>query len=122
MGVKVFTAGVAVAVGTAAFAFSANAVAAKPAGLGAIKAWHGGKHFAFHHRRAFRRAPFAPFFTGFVPSYYGDTVAPFIAEPTVQRIDPQLPPPYHLSCGRSRELVSVPSESGGERKIVVTRC
>jgi len=31
-------------------------------------------------------------------------------------------PPYQLTCTRSREIVTVPSENGGLREIGITRC
>jgi hypothetical protein len=130
MRAKLCATGVAAVLTVAALSLGAGAAASKPAG----PAWgaHGAFNFktapfvarhAFNRRRALSRAQGFPFFAGFAPGFYpGDFSAPLIIEPTVQRIDPYLPPPAHLTCHRVREIVVVPSEDGGERRIGITRC
>jgi hypothetical protein len=130
MCVKSYAAGIAAALSVAALVFTPNEAAAKPVGAG----WgaHGAfkfksapfiKRHALHHRRAFRRTPIGGVFAGFWPGYDPGYQMGVIGDwPTVQRIDPYLPAPASLTCHRSREIVTVPVEGGGERKIGVTRC
>ena len=58
--------------------------------------------------------------------YYGGYVAmPSDAQPVVNVAVPPaiiVQPPRALTCQRSREVVTVPTEEGGTRAITITRC
>ena len=72
-----------------------------------------------HHRRAFNRGPLGGIVAGVAPYYY---IAAAGDVPLLEGLDPPPPPPRVLSCRRSQETVTVPSEDGGERQIRITRC
>jgi hypothetical protein len=128
MRVTLRTASIAAVLSVAALISMPAEAAAKPFGAGwgapgKIKPWHFAKPWARHHRRAFRRAPFAGFVAGYWPGYDpGYDFGVIVDGPRSQRLDPYLPPAASLTCRRSYEIVTVPSETGGERKIGVTRC
>jgi hypothetical protein len=125
---RIYAAGVAAALGLALPLLTPVEVAAKSgaAGLGAhfslatkpahIASWRAGHH---HHRHAFRRRPLVVSVAGVAPDYdlRADAGAPLLAgfaAPT--------PSPRVLSCRHNLETVTVPSESGGDRQIRITRC
>ena len=89
-------------------------VAAKAAGAGfGARAIHAGGH-----RGAHRAVPWAGGFASspyYSPAYMDDG-------PSVVIVLPPPEPPYQLTCTRSREIVTVPSEAGGLREIGITRC
>ena len=62
-----------------------------------------------------------PLYSGFVavPPYGADNIINYAA-PTKVVYVPE--PPRALSCHRSQDTVTVPSETGGTSKITVTRC
>jgi hypothetical protein len=80
---------------------------------------HGG--FRAHRPRGFRHWPLWGGYIATLPSYdYGpDDIGEF---PFQLFVAPPPPPPRSLDCKRSRTTVTVPSEAGGTREIVVTRC
>jgi hypothetical protein len=101
------------------------AVTAKPHGGG-----HGAHtfHFGGHlrsgrlHSGSYRGAYGQwPLYDGFVavPPYGSDNIINYAAPPTVVYVSV---PPRALSCHRSQDTVTVPSETGGTSKITVTRC
>ncbi len=47
---------------------------------------------------------------------------PIVATPVPQRIDPVIAAVPGTSCVKSREILTVPSEDGGTRTLMVTRC
>jgi hypothetical protein len=128
MRVKLCSASIAAVLAIAALIFAPADATAKPLGAGwgapgKIKPWHFAKPWARHHRRAFRSAPFAGFAAGYWPPFDpAYNLGVIVDGPRSQRLDPYLPPAASLTCQRSREIVTVPSETGGERQIVVTRC
>jgi len=93
-------------------------VAAKSAGAGfGARAFHTGSHRG-GHRGAHRAVPWAGGFASapyYSPAYMGDGQ-------TVVIVLPPPEPPHQLTCTRSRETMTVPSEDGGVREVGVTRC
>ena len=89
-------------------------VGAKPAGVGfGARAFHAGGH-----RGAHRAVPWIGGFASspyYSPAYMADGQSVVIVLPPPE-------PPYQLTCTRSREIVTVPSENGGLREIGITRC
>jgi hypothetical protein len=89
-------------------------VAAKSAGAG----FGTRTIYAGGHRGAHRTVPWtggfasAPYYS---PAYMTDGQSVVIVLPPPE-------PPYQLTCTRSREIVTVPSENGGLRDIVITGC
>jgi hypothetical protein len=91
----------------------------------------------FHAKRFYHRGPFrygAPLLWG-TPYWYPVDTSPLYAAPYDQFVDDQPPfsaagpgpTPRHISVvARPRvcntQIVTVPSESGGQRAITVTRC
>jgi hypothetical protein len=70
-------------------------------------------------RHAFGQYPFG----GMVAAYsLDDYVGPVSEMALPVRLDPVIPPPPALTCSRSREIVTVPSDAGGTRQITITRC
>jgi len=57
-----------------------------------------------------------------MPDYSNYYIDPIGAFSMFQRLDPYIPLPPPLSCHRSQETKTVPSEDGGEREIRITRC
>jgi hypothetical protein len=78
---------------------------------------------AHHYRLGRRHGAFGgqPFFGSLVevPPYVSDN-GPGYAPPAMAVAAPE--PPQALSCHRTQEIVQVPSEEGGTRKITITRC
>jgi hypothetical protein len=109
-----------IAIGTVLLAVPCG-VAAKPGGGGL-----GAHSLSSHGLRLGHRAPFRrqiPWYGGVVandlyPYYttYGvgdDVIQKFILPPE---------PPRKLTCQRSQQIVTVPSDEGGTRQITITRC
>jgi hypothetical protein len=42
--------------------------------------------------------------------------------PAPQSLGPVVSPTFALSCHRSQEVITVPTENGGSRKVTITRC
>ena len=87
-----------------------------------MHSFHSGKHFrSARHHRNFNQWPFYGTYGGLyaIPPYdfynYGNYVQPgpvvFVSQP-----------PSALTCQNSKEVKTVPSESGGTRDITITRC
>jgi hypothetical protein len=106
---------------TAALAWAPFDTPANAAGGFKMHSFHSGKVFrpARHHRN-FNRWPFYGAYGGVyaIPPYdynYGNYVGPgpvvFVSQP-----------PVALTCEKSKEIKTVPSESGGTREIPITRC
>jgi hypothetical protein len=91
--------------------------------LGGIKAhsFHSGKHFRGAHRKnnfnqwpwygGYYAVPPYDYSGGYNTANYFQPEIVFVAQP-----------PAALSCQNSKEIRSVPSESGGTRDITITRC
>jgi hypothetical protein len=91
--------------------------------LGGIKvhSFHSGKHFRGAHRRNnFNQWPLYGGLYALPPydSYGGYSSANYF-QPEIVFV---AQPPAALSCQNSKEIRSVPSESGGTRDITITRC
>jgi hypothetical protein len=97
--------------------------------LEAVAGPHGGGfgahsfHFTSHFRSARHHGAFGrwPLFGGLVavPPYASDNIVTYVTPETVVFV-PE--PPRALSCHRSQQTVTVPSEAGGTREITITRC
>jgi hypothetical protein len=86
-------------------------------------AFHFSDHFraSYHHNGRYGAYGAWPFYGGgivAVPPYASETMVNY-APPTVVYVPL---PPQALTCHRSQQTVTVPSEEGGTRKITVTRC
>ena len=107
----------AVGVVAAIFLFAPFEATAKSAGIGFGAQSHSAKpvpsHRPFAINQGFRRLPwgFIAHTNYFVPGDVPNEVVAFPPEP-----------PRVLNCKRNREIVEVPSERGGTREIIVTRC
>jgi len=118
---------------------STNASAAEHGSRGGHWRTFNPKSFNGHSLRYNRRArgsfpfggygyfPYGGFAGAYLPDYYTPDysnyyIDPFGAFSLLQRLDPYIPPPPPLSCHRSQETKTVPSEGGGEREIRITRC
>jgi hypothetical protein len=86
--------------------------------------WHGGGsgwHGVGYRGRYYGGGYFAtPYYDYFATPYYdiervGDV-------PALQPLGPAIPATFALSCHRSQEIKTVPSEDGGDRQIKITRC
>lgn len=101
-------------VAVALFLPTPTEVAAKSAGAGfGARAFHTGGH-----RSAHRAVPWAGGFASapyYSPGYMGDGQSVVIVLPPPE-------PPHQLTCTRSREIMTVPSEDGGVREVGITRC
>jgi hypothetical protein len=79
-------------------------------------------HAAHHHGTyGGYSAYYSPFYSGAVvavPPYDGASMT-YAPAPEVVYV---AVPPQALTCHRSRETVTVPTEAGGTRQITVTRC
>jgi hypothetical protein len=82
--------------------------------------WTG--HFHHHHHGRFRNALYGTY--GLPYDYWPSSYAlePVAAAPLPQRIDPVIAAVAGSSCVKSRESITVPSEDGGTRTMMVTRC
>jgi hypothetical protein len=99
------------------------AVTAKPHGGGSgAHTFHFGGHLRSGHS-GFNRGAYGqwPLYGGYVavPPYGPDNIINYAAPTTVVYV-PE--PPRALSCHRSHDTVTVPSETGGTSKVIVTRC
>jgi hypothetical protein len=79
---------------------------------------HSGRLTSGGHRGAFSQWPLYGGVVA-VPPYASDNTVSYAAPTTVVYV-PE--PPRALSCHRSQETVTVPSETGGTSKITITRC
>jgi hypothetical protein len=127
MRVKFCVSGLA-AWGLVATLLAINDAAAKPlvvswGGAGSFKSKPAPSPKAPPHRASYMRPWFRGIYAGYAPWYFNGAYLPSIEETLLpERLDPYLPPPRGLDCQRSVETVTVPTESGGERTINVTRC
>jgi hypothetical protein len=112
----------------------AAAVVASSVGMLLLAPWYTGAsahgthsfHFSDHFRATYHNGRYGaygawPFYGGgivAVPPYGSEGMANY-APPTVVYVPL---PPQALTCHRSQQTVTVPSEEGGTRKITVTRC
>jgi hypothetical protein len=122
---KMIHAAIAGAAASALLLVAPLAVTAQPHGGG-----HGARtsHFGGHlrsgrlhsgsYRGNFSQWPLYGGIVG-VPPYGSDNIINYAAPTTVVYV-PE--PPRALSCHRSQDIVTVPSETGGTSKITVTRC
>ena len=104
-----------------------------PLPMGAEAHGHGAHGFHFSGRLHASRpygygryggygAYYAPFYSGgivAVPPYAPANAVNYVLPPRVIYV-PE--PPRALTCHRSRETVTVPTDTGGTRQITVTRC
>ena len=76
---------------------------------------HGGfrshRHGGLQHRPLHGYVSTAPYYG---PDYFGEAPLQMFVAPSE--------PPHSLDCKRSQSTVTVPSEDGGTRQIIVTRC
>jgi hypothetical protein len=94
---------------------------------GAVEAagYGGGWHGASWHRDTNYGRYNGGYYGGYGPGYVAIPGLPtesvsMVAAPKPP--DPLVPPSLALSCHHSQETIAVPVESGGERKITITRC
>jgi hypothetical protein len=101
-------------VAVALFLPTPTEVAAKSASAGiGVRTFHAGAH-----RGAHRALPWVGGYAStpyYSPDYIGGGQSVVIVLPPPE-------PPYQLTCERSREIMSVPSEDGGVREVRITRC
>ena len=103
------------------FALVINVGGAEAAGRG------GGLHGSSWHRGTNYGRPYynGGYYGGYGAGYF---INPYIstesasAVPAPEPLGPLVPPTFELSCHHSQETVTVPAESGGDRKITITRC
>jgi hypothetical protein len=85
-----------------------------PAG-GAVAAHH---HHGFAHHRHNDAS-----YGGVIEAYpFGGYVSPVSVVAAAPPMTPLIAPVFGLTCHHSQQIVTVPSEDGGERKITITRC
>jgi hypothetical protein len=94
------------------------AEAAGPGGSWSGGGWHRGTN---HGRHYYNGGYYGGYDTGYfaIPDIPTESVSA-VAAP--QPLSPLVPPTLALSCHHSQETITVPAESGGERKITITRC
>jgi hypothetical protein len=74
-------------------------------------------HHGFHHGHGFW--PYG----GVIEAYpLGGLSSPVNVALAPLPMTPVVAPKLALTCQHSQQIVTVPSEDGGERKIVITRC
>jgi len=122
---KMMHAGVVAASALAMLLLGPFAVTAKPHGGGSgahtlhfRSHLHSGRLHSTGQRRAYGQWPLYGGVVA-VPPYAPDNIINYAAPTTVVYV-PE--PPRALSCHRSQETVTVPSEQGGMSKITITRC
>jgi hypothetical protein len=82
--------------------------------------WHGsvGWHGSGHRGRYYAGGYYGGGYYD-TPNYYIEPVADVS---TSQPLSPVIPPSFDLGCHHSQEIITVPSEDGGNRQIKITRC
>lgn len=114
-----------VCVGTASAAGRGHAGGRHGGGHGigghALGAHHGGLRHGGLRRGGRLNRYFPGYYGGYVviPNTYVNRVE---AEPLPSPPPPLVPPTFGLSCRHSQQIVTVPSEEGGKRRITITRC
>ncbi len=99
-------------------------VAAKPGGAGLGARGHGLSAHGpgFGHRAPFRRQ--VPWYGSGGVAYdpYPYYTAYGVGQDVIQKVVLPPEPPRALTCQRSQQTVTVPTDEGGTRQITVTRC